>query len=177
MKSKRMKHMTQNTPERTKTMGHLILENAQKEHPGIVGVTELVQEANKDYEDNLLESIARGQKYWPEHREFYVVGLLKKERIFDEVIRLMWFPRQTCPTPTYSQIVYRFNKDPEKLEFLWVVPDPDTCMYYCDNAIHIAPEERDLLNFILDFRSGSLDHLARDLNGEKPDQPRIVLVN
>jgi len=153
----------------------MVIENGQKEHPGIVSVVELVQEANKDYEDNLIECLERGKKYYT--KDFYIVALFKKERLFDEVHRLMWFPRVSCPTPTYSQIVYRFTRDCERLEFLWVVPDADTCMFYCDNALDIDPEERDLLNFILDFRSGTLDQKAKDLNGEKADQPRIILTS
>lgn len=175
MRSKRLKHLTTKSPERTKTLGHLVLENAQKEHPGIVGAAELVQEANKDYEDNLIECVERGKKCYL--KDFYVVALFKKEQLFDEVHRLMWFPRVSCPTPTYSQIVYHYKRHPEHLEFLWVVPDADTCMFYCDNALQVVPEERDLLNFILDFRSGTLDRKAQELNNEKPNQPHIILVS
>lgn len=174
MTANRLKHLSVNTPDRTKTLGQLVVENGQKDHPGTVGVIELVQEANKDFEKNIIECVERGKKHFP--NDFYVVALYKKERLFEEVLRLMWFPRQSCPTPTTSQIVYRYHRDPERLEFLWVVPDPDTCIYYCDNALDVTESERDLLNFILDFRSGTLDRACRILNGEKEDQPRIILL-
>ncbi len=173
-RSERLKHLSVKTPERTKTLGKLVFENGQKDHPGIVSVEELVRESNKDYEDKLISTIEEGKK----HRtgNFYVVCLLKKERLFDEVFRGIWFHRQSCPTPTYSQIVYQYHRDPEKIEFLWVVPDPDTCQFYCYNALEVDPSERDLLNFILDFRSGSLDHKAKELNGEKDLKTGIILV-
>lgn len=171
----RQKHLSVKTPNRTKTMGNLVIENAQKDHPGIVGVEELVIEANKDYEKNLLECLARGKKHY--ENDFYVVALFKKERLFEEVHRLMWFPRQSCPTPTYSQIVYRYQKNPEKFEFLWVLPDQDTCQFYCYNALSVVSEERDLLNFILEFRSGDLDQKVRTLNNEPDNRTGIILVS
>jgi hypothetical protein len=174
-KSERLKHLSVKTPERTKTLGGLVYENAQKDHPGLVGVEELVRETSKGYEDLLLSTIAEGKKQ--RKGDFYVVCLIKKERLFDEVVRGIWFHRQTCPTPTYSQLVYRYQANPEKLEFLWVVPDPDTCDFYCYNALEVVPEERDLLNFILDFRAGNLDQKCRDLNGEAHLKTGIVLVN
>ncbi len=171
----RKKHNAVKTPERTKTLGHLVVENGQKDHPGIVGVMELVQEANKDYEEKLLSTIEEGKRQ--REGDFYIVILFKKERLFDEVLRSIFFHRKTCPTPTTSQCVYKYYRDPERLEFLWVVPDKDTCMYYCDNAMEVVEEERDLLNFILDFMSLTLDQKCRELNGETINQPRIILVS
>lgn len=174
MKQSRKSHLMVKTPDRTKTLGQLVLENGAKEHPGTVGVLELIQEANKDYEEKLIATIEAGRK--ARLGDFFVVILFKKERLFEEVMHSIFFHRQSCPTPTTSQVVYKYHRDPERLEFLWVVPDPDTCMYYCDNALEVDESERDLLNFILDFRSGSLDQKARDLNGEQHNQPAIIIV-
>jgi hypothetical protein len=173
-KSERLKHLSIKSAERTKTLGRLIYENAQKDHPGTIGVEELVRESNKDYEDKLISTIEEGRK--TRTGDFYVVCLLKKERLFDELFHNIWFHRQSCPTPTYSQIVYRYQREPEKLEFLWVVPDPDTCQFYCYNALQVPPEERDLLNFILEFRSGGLDNQCRKLNNEPENKTGIILV-
>ena len=171
----RKKHLSVKTPQRAKTLGHLVVENGQKDHPGIVSVMELVAEANKDYEQKLIATIEDGKL--KRTGDFFVVILFKKERLFEEVLHSIFFHRQTCPTPTTSQCVYKYHRDPERLEFLWVIPDKDTCIYYCDNALQVVPEERDLLNFILDFMSGNLDQKCRDLNGETINQPRIILVS
>jgi hypothetical protein len=91
-------------------------------------VLELVKEANKDYEENIEKSIARGKQVFT--GDFFVVILFKNEHVFDEVHRSMFFPRKSCPTPTYSQTVYKYHSNIDALEFLWVIPDKDTCHFY-----------------------------------------------
>ena len=43
----------------------------------------------------------------------------------------------------------------------------ETSYTYLTQALMVAPEERQLLNFILDFKSGELAKLAMKLNGEE----------
>lgn len=135
---------------------------------------ELVREANRDYEDNLEKSIARGRKAF--EGDFFIVILFKNERLFDEVHRSLFFPRKSCPTPTYCQTVYKYHSDIDALEFLWVIPDKDTCHFYQYNALEVDEEERELLGYIMSFYAGDLDLLCKKLNNEQPGMPSLILV-
>lgn len=155
-------------------MGQIITDVRQQDIPGTVGVLELVREANKDYEENIEKSISRGKQAFT--GDFFVVILFKNEHVFDEVHRSMFFPRKSCPTPTYSQTVYHYHAGIDALEFLWVIPDKDTCHFYQFHALEVDEEERDLLGYIMSYYAGELDALCKRLNNEKPGMPSLILV-
>lgn len=173
-KKKRASHLITNDPQREETLGQLISENREKDIPGMVGVLELVREANRDYESNLEKSILRGKEAFS--GDFFVVVLFKNERLFDEVHRSLFFPRKSCPTPTYCQTVYKYHRDLEAIEFLWVIPDKDTCHFYQYYALEVDEEERELLGYIMSFYAGELDAMSKRLNNEQPGMPSLILV-
>lgn len=126
---------------------------------------ELERVIHTDYEKNVLECISRALKACDS--DFYVVVLTKKERLLQNVLRHYFFYRLSCPTSQYDQAVYRYRRVDNHLEFLWVVPSKDTCEMYRDNRAQVAPEEYGLLDFVLKFYDGTLDRLAKSLNGEE----------
>ena len=66
--------------------------------------------------------------------------------------------------------VYKYNHKEEELEYIWTIPDRETCHIFVDNAMLIHPDEKDLLKMIMDFRDGTLWKLCKKLNGEKADR-------
>lgn len=72
----------------------------------------------------------------------------------------------TCPKPYYDQSVFKYLRFSGMLEFLWTIPDRKTARLLRDNALQVPPEERDLLNFVLEFFEGTLDMRRKLLNGE-----------
>ena len=98
--------------------------------------------------------------------DFFIAALLKKEKLLDNVLRNYFVPTLSCPTPHYDQTVYRYNDAKGDIEFLWVVPDEETCMIFKDNKNIVVPDERGLLYNILSFYDGTLFKLAKKLNGE-----------
>lgn len=147
------------------TVGKLATDLSKKE-PDTRDPIELEREMHKDYEKNLYACIERATKDSSIHGDFYVVVETKKERLLPNVLRNYFFYRKTCPTPTTDQTVYRYNAAHEVLEFLWVVPSEDTCRLLRNNVLEVAPEEKDLLHFVLDFYDGVLLRRAQSLNGE-----------
>lgn len=146
---------------------------------------ELQREIQKDYLDNLKWSVQhmqkkvdcshlvgnnRGHEQCAQRTayldDFYVVVITKKEKLLENVLRNYFFETIDCPSPDYNQSVFRYSHAREELEYLWTVPDRDTCDLFQQNAIHIVPEERQLLDFVLKFRNGTLLQQARRLNGE-----------
>lgn len=126
---------------------------------------ELERAMQKDYLKNVVECIARSKANYPD--DFFVVVLTKRERLMQNVLRLYFVARQSCPTPNYEQAVFRYSGKDDKIEHIWSIPDRDTSYTYLTQALMVAPEERQLLNFILDFKSGELAKLAMKLNGEE----------
>ncbi len=126
---------------------------------------QLERAMQKDYLKNVLECIARSKANFPD--DFYVVVLTKREHLMQNVCRLYYVARQSCPTPNYDQAVFRYHGKDDKLEYIWTIPDRETCFTYLSQALMVAPEERQLLNFILDFKSGELAKRAIKLNGEE----------
>lgn len=97
---------------------------------------------------------------------FYVIVITKKERLMENVLRNYFFTRDACPTPDYDQAVYRFDHKTESIEFLWVIPDKNTCLMFIKNATQVPFDETGLLQFILDFKDGKLMNKSLTLNDE-----------
>lgn len=98
---------------------------------------------------------------------FFVSVLLKKEKLLENVLRNYFVPTKSCPTPTYDQTLYRYDDNKESIEFVWVIPDRETCEIFRENVTIIVPEERALLKCILDFYDGVYFRMAKKFNGEK----------
>lgn len=150
-----------------KTVGKLALELAQKAYDDTHTAHDQMEESLSDWDKNIFECIDKSKKDYA--GDFYLVVITKKERLLTNVLRNYFMTRVSCPTPDYDQAVYRYNKKDESLDFLWVIPSKDACLMLKDNAILIMPEERQLLQFVLDFADGSLFQLAKKLNGETAD--------
>ncbi len=126
---------------------------------------ELQREMQKDYIHELCEAVVRGKKEWT--TDFFVVVITKNEKLLTNVFRNYFFPRITCPTPDYDQTVFHYNKDTEDIHYLWTIPSRDASFHLKDNALKVVNEEKDLLNFVLQFDDGTLYKLCKKLNGEE----------
>jgi hypothetical protein len=98
--------------------------------------------------------------------DFFIVMLRKRERAMSNVFRNYFFARKSCPTPTFDQTVFKYHREHDALEFIWVIPDMETATIFKGYALEVEPEERELLKFVLDFYDGTLDGVARKLNNE-----------
>lgn len=149
--------------EKKKTVGQAAVElvaKADNKHT----VVDQMEESLTDYEANVKDCAARGLKEY--NSDFFVVVLAKKERLFHNIYRNFFLHRQSCPTPEFDQTVYHYIYQKDALKYLWTIPDKETCRMYIENAAFIPPQEKLLLQFILDFNDGTLDQLCRKLNKE-----------
>lgn len=153
--------------KRTDTVGALSVEMLQKE-PETRDPIELEREIHKGtYEDNVIAAAQQGLKSFKS--PFYVVVLTKRERLMENVLRHYFFSRQSCPTPEWDQTVYECSNHGDSIEFLWTIPDKNTCEILRSNQIHVSPDEMWLLRLVMEFYDGTLDRKSRVLNGEKFD--------
>lgn len=154
-----------------KRVGQVAVELMQTEAPTRDPI-ELQRAMQEDYEANLIECWQRGTREFP--GDFFIIVETKKERLLPNVYRNYFYCRLSCPTPTYDQAVYRYVKQDDALEFIWVLPSKDTCTVLVDHALEVVPEERELLYFVLQFNDGTLLRIAKELNGERPDSPLLI---
>lgn len=155
-----------------KKAGELALERLNHD-PETTDVVEMQREMMKEYCDNVMKAASEGLKVYK--GPFYVVVITKRERIMHNVLRSYYFHRETCPTPDYDQAVFKFDRNIEKVEEMWVIPDKDTCDDFYTYPLEVHPEERQLLSYVLDYYSGTLLNKAKMLNGEEKNDIPIIL--
>lgn len=154
-----------------RTLGAIVNDLSQKS-PDSRDPIEIQRELQKDYMKNLLEAVDRGYKKYPSN--FFIHVETKAEPLLPNTFRNYFIDKQCCPTPNYDQSVFRYNREAGQIEYLWTIPDRETCHHFKANAAIIAPEERGLLSFILKFDSGELLRLCKKYNGEEIDTPQLV---
>ncbi len=152
------------------TVGKIATDLSQKA-PETRDPIEQMREQLTDYDKNIIECIESHKKQYT--TDFYVIVITKKERLLQNVIRNYFTARLSCPTPEYDQVVYKYKRNEDSIDFLWVVPSKDTCQLLLANKHQVVPEEYGLLNYIIQFADGTLFALAKKLNGEKIDSPHI----
>jgi hypothetical protein len=133
---------------------------------------EIERAMHGDYLKNMLSCIDDASDEFG--NAYFIVVLTKRERLMSNVLRNYFFARSTCPTPDYDQTVYLYKKDADCLDFIWVIPSKDTCIYLKNNALSVVEEEKQLLRFVLDFADGTLYKLAKKLNNEVDDSSELV---
>lgn len=122
-------------------------------------IIETQREIDKDYFKELEECARRGKKLPFGSNDFFIVVVCKKERLMENVIRRYFFPRQTLPTPDYDQTVWRYKKD-GYVEFIWTIPDHNTCQEMYHHSDRYPEEEKELVNMVKLFMQGRLYHSA-----------------
>ena len=165
-----------------KTLGSIASELLSNPDTHKLNPQEIQRAQEKEYLDNLVWSVEHALKKIDcskiENHEqckersalegdFFITAILKKEKLLENVLRNYFIPTKTCPTPCYDQTVYRYNSSKGTIEFIWVIPDKETCLTFKENVAKIVPEEQGLLQFILDFYSGALYQKAKEFNGEQ----------
>lgn len=150
---------------RKKTVGQISTELKENSVDNTHTAEEQMREQLEKYESDVLKSVQDAKKRF--EGDFYVVALTKKERLMDNVVRIYFFARFSCPTPEYDQAVYFYNRKADKIEFLWVVPSKHTCEMYKENVLEVPSEERELLKYVLHFEDGTLLKYAKIRNNEK----------
>jgi hypothetical protein len=134
-------------------------------------VVDQMRENLTDYDKNLWLCVDTNKKIFL--CDFYVIVTCKKERLLPNVLRNYFLARLSAPTPEWDQTVYKYHRNDDKVEFLWVVPSKDTCEYLAINAKDVIESERDLLKFVTMFHDGTLLKIAKKLNNEADDSPLI----
>lgn len=154
------------------TVGKISSDLLQKEYQASDPI-EQMQENLNDWEANVSECLEKYKKEFL--HDFYLVVISKTEPLMPNVIRHYYTARISCPTPDNDQVVYKYHRAMDMLEFLWVIPDPKTCDFLIQNRLLVPESERDLLNFVLEFTDGTLLQKSKQLNNETPTTGQLLL--
>jgi hypothetical protein len=162
--------MKENNKKRP-TVGKLVYDEMQKT-PETYDPVEVEREVHKEYEDQIMQAVVDGKK---KHlSDFYVVVETKKERLMHNVVRNYFFTRISCPTPIYDQTVYKYSKNSDKIEFLWVIPARDICNIMKTYSHEVQDSNKELLQYVLDFYDNTLLKKSKRLNREAADSNIII---
>jgi len=164
--------MDEKKPKNRDPVGKISLDLQSIAHEADHTPDEQMREQLSDYEDHMKQCIERCKKTFIGN--FYIVVLTKKERLMKNVLRNFFMGRQSCPTPEYDQAVYRYHRLEDRVEFMWVVPAKDVCIWMLNNPLEVPPEDKPLLQFVMDFNDNTLFRRAKTLNGEQDDSPLLV---
>jgi len=134
---------------------------------------ELEREVHKEYEQNFNDCLERGKKQY--QGDFFIVVVTKKERLLPNVLRHYFLHRNSCPTPDYDQAVYKYHRKHDGYEFLWVIPDKNSCKRILQDALYLPESQHDLLRFVMDYADGELMKKSKKLNGEQESSPLIIV--
>lgn len=131
------------------------------------------KEMLKDYMSKVLECVETNKKTY--FGDFYVETItIEVPLMKGKVYRFKYIGKKACPSPTYDQTVFKYHKRDDRLEYLWTIPDKETCYYFKNHALEIPPDQKKLLEFVLDDSCNELLRKAKKLNGEEMDSPLIV---
>ncbi len=159
-------------PQR-QTVGKISSDLLQKRHNAVDPIA-VQREALKEYIPKLNACVDDGKKKYA--GDFFVVCLTKAERTMENVFTNVFFHRHTCPTSEYDQSVYMYVAQSDDIKYLWTVPCKDACIYLRRHKDVVVPEERASLLFVLAFYDGTLDALAKKMNGEKEELDTVSTI-
>lgn len=107
--------------------------------------------------------------------DIYIIVVPRVEEFPQKVFKKRFIPRETCPYPHFSQTVFRWNRADDNLELLWTLPEKEFCEELRDDALFVAPEWKENLNYVIDYYDGTLTKRADELNKTNKLRHDLVL--
>ena len=150
--------------EKKPTFGEQYIKGVQSAS-GKAPVSEIRDGLLSEWDKNVFEVIEKSRKIIPS-RHFYICVTTKREFLVKNTIRNYFESKYDCPTPQYEQAVYRIRTGGNEWQLMWVIPNKEACIYLKNNALLVPEEEKQLLNWVIDFSEGKLDQLAQKENKE-----------
>lgn len=120
------------------------------------GVIDTQREMTKGYLQHIHELVTTSEcKDWI--NPFYIEVIQRRERLMANVIRHHFVARQTLPSPSCDQDVWKYYPHTGNLEYLWTVPDINAVEYFINNVFNVKEDQKQLMEFCHHFRDGTLD--------------------
>ena len=130
-----------------KTVGGLAHERLSNPEKTEVGETS--QAASSDYMKQLMECCEEGLKANYKD-DFYVAVIKKRERTMLNVLRCMFYHRQTMPSPMWDMDCWRVTQKGD-LFYCWTLPDMQTGHDMMERPQDFKDDSPELLQFVYMF--------------------------
>ena len=154
--------------KKDKTVGQSYMEAQKSERPETAqDILDTQKPAANAYLEELHVTISKGKLTYPQEHVFFIEVFTRQDRLMHMTEVTSFFPRITCPTPTWNQTVYRYSKRDDVLDYIWTVPSRKMCEYYRYEVAPRSDGERLLISFVHDFEDNTLEKIARRLNEEE----------
>lgn len=157
-------------PDKGPTIGELSLAQDKNRKYNDHSSSEQVAEHLKGFVGQVEKCVKNGKKHFDDN--FYIEVLVCMSRIVPDHTKNIFAARKTCPTPFYDQIVYKYHANVGDVEFLWCVPDVDTCKRFRYLIETVPDEDKDLQKMVLDYYNGEL---AKIEYSENNPEEKIIL--
>ena len=162
------------------TVGQAVVDIMNKgEDYGDAAIFEQGNERLKHLEPLFIEKLEVAKKEMPPDRDFYMDVHFLMPHIFQGLAdHFKIIPRLTCPQPTFSQAVYLYHRTIDDVELVWTIPHIIGCVMIDENYLTLDPEQRQLANWVMEFKHGRLyrDTKRINLDLEKPKTARESLL-
>jgi hypothetical protein len=157
--------------ENRDTVGKISSDLLQKT-PCSLDPIEIAQECTKEYIPNLIDAVQKNKNNYI--GDFFIEVTLKREPLMLNVNRYLYRDRQSCPRPNYDQSVWKYDSKLEQIQYIWTIPDRETCFTLYVFRNEVVPEEQHSLQFVLDFADGTLYRKMKEFNNEEPDSNLLI---
>lgn len=134
--------------EKKKTVGEYsaeLLNNPEKMEIG-----DAAQGASKTYMRELINCAEKGIKENIYDGDFYIVVQRKRERHLVNVLRNMFYHRQTKPSPMWDMDCWRVTQKGD-LFYCWTLPDRQTGEAMMEDPKHFQEDSPELLQWVYMF--------------------------
>lgn len=153
------------------TVGRISYDLLQKS-PESRDPIELERAMQEDYLKHLLECCETHKNIFTD--TFFIVIITKNEKLMPNVFRNYFSARISCPTPDYDQTVFAYDRQNDRLQYIWTIPSKDACLHLLSHKDEVVSEEKQLLNFIIQYADGTLFELSKKYNGEQAIGPLLI---
>ncbi|MGD2065717.1 MAG: hypothetical protein PVI43_00925 [Candidatus Bathyarchaeota archaeon] len=120
------------------------------EKPDKMEVGEVREGTTKDYMKELTACATRGLDEANYTGDFYVIAMRKRERHMVNVLRTIYYHRQTKPSPMWDMDCWRVTQSGD-LFFCWSLPDMQTGHDIMENPSHFKQDSPELVQFVWMF--------------------------
>lgn len=152
------------------TLGKIITD-IRSMQPEKRSVVEIAEEQTQNYIPELVAITEQGKK--ETNTNFYILINLRISPLTPEMYEFKREIKLTCPTPNYDQTLFFYNREADRIEYVWSIPDRYTCHYMLYYKDQIPVNEHELLNYVIKFANGDLFEMMKIRNGEKKDSPLL----
>jgi hypothetical protein len=133
------------------------------------GIVDTQREIDKEYFEQIEECVKAHRNLEGFEDGFFVIVIAKKERTMENVVRRYFMGRRSLPTPNYDQTVWQFHPQSHDVEFIWCLPDCNTCQEMFHHPNLVPDDEQALLMMVQQFMSGKLYHNTCKRLGIEPE--------